>query len=147
MNTSGMGRQLALVSLFPARKPRTLDQALTHAARQWLGNECVVTEQLSYRYRQIDKWLTSLAAGLITNGIKLGDRVALVMANYAAFVAIEFAIFSVGTIVAPKNFLNLRNEDADTDSLRQQMVNQRIRHPEKLERLYTVAPVPREMDL
>jgi len=112
MNTSGMGRQLALVSLFPARKPRTLDQALTHAARQWLGNECVVTEQLSYRYRQIDKWLTSLAAGLITNGIKLGDRVALVMANYAAFVAIEFAIFSVGTIVAPINFLNLRNEMA-----------------------------------
>ena len=47
-------------------------------------------------------------------------------------------------LAAEDGLLNCVKPDADADSLCQQMLNQRIEHPEKLERLYTVAP-PRHL--
>ncbi|QDV46436.1 Serine/threonine-protein kinase PknA [Stieleria neptunia] len=43
-------------------------------------------------------------------------------------------------LAAEDGLLNCVKPEADADSLCQQMLNQRIEHPEKLERLYTVAP-------
>ncbi|WP_372897212.1 AAA family ATPase [Stieleria sp.] len=47
-------------------------------------------------------------------------------------------------LAAEDGLLNCVKPEADADSLCQQMLNQRIEHPEKLQRLYTVAP-PRQL--
>lgn len=110
MNASVKGRQLALASLYPTWEPRTLDQALSHAAKQWPNNEFIVSEQRSYTYQEIDEWAARLAGGLIASGVNPGDHVALLMANYPEFVAIKFAISRVGAVAVPINFLNRRDE-------------------------------------
>lgn len=110
MNASVKDRQAELALLYPRWEPRTLDQALTHAAKQWPDNEFIVSEQRSYSYKEIDDWSARLAGGLIARGINLGDHVALVMANYPEFVAIKFAISRIGAVAVPINFLNRRDE-------------------------------------
>jgi len=110
MNASVKDRQAELALLYPIWEPRTLDQALTHAAKQWPDNEFIVSEQRSYTYKEIDDWSARLAGGLIAKGINPGDHVALVMANYPEFVAIKFAISRIGAVAVPINFLNRRDE-------------------------------------
>src|SRR5690606_12780453 len=51
-----------------------------------------------------------LAQGLHRAGIRPGDHVALVMANYPEFIALKFAISRAGATAVPINFLNRRDE-------------------------------------
>jgi fatty-acyl-CoA synthase len=55
-------------------------------------------------------WAKRLVAGLINSGVKPGDHVALLMANFPEFIAIKFAISMVGAVAVPINFLNKRDE-------------------------------------
>ena len=55
-------------------------------------------------------WSVQLAAGLVNKGVKPGDHVALLMANFPEFVAVKFAIAMVGAVAVPINFLNKRDE-------------------------------------
>ena len=55
-------------------------------------------------------WSARLAAGLVNKGVKPGDHVALLMANFPEFVAVKFAIAMVGAVAVPINFLNKRDE-------------------------------------
>lgn len=55
-------------------------------------------------------WSMRLAAGLVNSGVKPGDHVALLMANFPEFVAIKFAIAMVGAVAVPINFLYKRDE-------------------------------------
>ena len=55
-------------------------------------------------------WSVQLAAGLVNKGVKPGDHVALLMANFPEFVAVKFAIAMVGAVAVPVNFLNKRDE-------------------------------------
>jgi fatty-acyl-CoA synthase len=46
----------------------------------------------------------------VSKGVKPGDHVALLMANFPEFVAVKFAIALVGAVAVPINFLNKRDE-------------------------------------
>lgn len=72
--------------------------------------EMVVTETRTFTYGQMRDWSRRLAAGLQRLGVRRGDRVAVVMANYPEFVAIRFAIARIGAVMVPVNFLNKRDE-------------------------------------
>jgi hypothetical protein len=63
----------------------------------------------------------------------------------SASIASEMGLFPY-QLAAEDGLLALTNTFADADSLRQQMLNHQIGHPERLERLYTVAPVKRKTD-
>ncbi len=56
-------------------------------------------------YQQLGKEIISLASGLMSLDIKVGDRIALLMRNRPEFVTIFFAILRVGGIPVPLNYL------------------------------------------
>ena len=103
-------RQAALEQAKPAWNPLTLDQALSLAASDWPDNEFVVSERGCFSYRALDQWVTELAVGLVSKGVRKGDHVALLMANYPEFVALKFAIARAGAVAVPINFMNRRDE-------------------------------------
>jgi fatty-acyl-CoA synthase len=103
-------RQAALEQAKPAWNPLTLDQALSLAASEWPDNEFVVSERGCFSYSALDQWVTELAVGLVSEGVRKGDNVALLMANYPEFVALKFAIARAGAVAVPINFMNRRDE-------------------------------------
>lgn len=61
----------------------------------------------------------------------------------AAEIASEFGLIPY-QLAAEDGLLSVRHDQAEPDSLRQRMLNHRIMHPERLERLYTVAAPPKD---
>ncbi len=103
-------RQQALGARFPAWRPRTLDQLFDAMAGEFAGRPCVVTDDASWSYAEMKAWSERLAAGLAQSGVKPGDHVGLLMANYPHFVAAKLAIARAGAVCVPINFLNRRDE-------------------------------------
>jgi fatty-acyl-CoA synthase len=103
-------RRQALEAAHPAWLPRTLAGALDDATQQHPERLLVIGADRSYSYRDIQAWSRTLAAGLIARGVVAGDHVALLMANYPAFVALKFAIARIGAVAVPINYL-LRSQE------------------------------------
>lgn len=103
-------RQAALAARFPQWVARTLDGMLDAAAAEFPDRPYVITDHQTWTYREVQDWSCRLAAGLTAFGIKRGDHVALVLANYPEFVALKFAIARVGAVAVPINMLNRRDE-------------------------------------
>ncbi|HEX4246267.1 MAG TPA: AMP-binding protein, partial [Pseudonocardia sp.] len=83
---------------------------LTAAAEEFPDRPYVITDERCWTYREIDHWSQRIAAGLVRAGIRPGEHVALVMANFAEFVAVKYAIARVGAVCVPVNFLYRRDE-------------------------------------
>ena len=103
-------RQALLRQRFPVWQSLTLDGLLAKNAQDYPDRDFVVSNQRTWTYAQMHAWSKKLASGLVNKGIKPGDHVALLMANYPEFVAIKFAIAMVGAVAVPINFLNKRDE-------------------------------------
>ncbi len=103
-------RQAELESRFPRWEPRTLDQMLDFVAERFPDRPYVITDDRSYSYRDVKRWSQRLAAGLAGAGVRPGDHVAVVMANYPEFVALSYAISRCGAVSVPVNYLNRRDE-------------------------------------
>ncbi len=103
-------RQAALARRFPDWRPRTLAGMLDHAAEAFPDRPYLITDDRTWTYRQMADWSASVAAGLVAAGVRPGEQVALVMANYPAFAALKFAIAAVGAVAVPVNILNRRDE-------------------------------------
>lgn len=88
----------------------TLDDLLEKSAQEFPGRPFVITHNQSWTYGEMHSWAKQLAVGLINSGVKPGDHVAMLMANFPEFVAIKFAIAMVGAVAVPLNFLNKRDE-------------------------------------
>lgn len=103
-------RQQALWRRYPHWQPRTLDQALDAVAAEFPDRPYVVTDSRSWSYREIQAWSERIAAGLVAAGVRPGEHVALLLANYPEFVAVKFGIARAGAVAVPINFLNRRDE-------------------------------------
>lgn len=103
-------RRRALVARHPVWRELTLDQLLDEAAAEFGVREYVVTDDRSWTYAEVKDWSERIAGGLRAIGIESGDHVAIVMANFAEFVALKYAIARVGATCVPVNFLNRRDE-------------------------------------
>jgi fatty-acyl-CoA synthase len=103
-------RRKALDDRFPQWEPRTIDQALAAAAAEFPDRQLVVTDDRSFTYREILDWSRLLAGGLVASGVRPGDHVAIVLANYPEFVAMSYAVSAAGATTVPINFLNRRDE-------------------------------------
>jgi fatty-acyl-CoA synthase len=103
-------RQALLRQRFPVWQSLTLDGLLARNAQDYPNRVFVITDGQSWTYAQMHAWSRRLAAGLAHSGVKAGDHVALLMANFPEFVAIKFAIAMVGAVAVPINFLNKRDE-------------------------------------
>lgn len=103
-------RQQALWHRYPVWQAHSLDQMLDRVAAEFPERPYVVTDNANYTYRDIQIGSERIAAGLVAAGVRPGDHVALLLANYPEFVAVKFAIARAGAVAVPINFLNRRDE-------------------------------------
>lgn len=103
-------RQAGLRQRFPVWQPHTLHGLLEKNAQEFPDRDFVVTAQQTWTCADMHAWAGRLAAGLQSSGVKAGDHVALLMANFPEYIACKFAISMVGAVAVPINFLNKRDE-------------------------------------
>ncbi len=110
MSNSIQQRRDALSKRIPAWTPRCLHQMLDDAENEFGPRDYMVTQTQTHSYAEIAERSRAIAGGLRQIGVKRGDHVAVIMANYVEFVALKFAISRVGATCVPINFLNRRDE-------------------------------------
>lgn len=98
-------RRRRLAERFPVWQPRSLGYWLTVCAEQYGDRPLVITDDRTLTYRQADAFASELADGLVALGVRPGDHVGIVMANYLEFVPVKFAIAKAGAVAVPMNFL------------------------------------------
>jgi fatty-acyl-CoA synthase len=103
-------RRAAIEARHPVWRAKTLSQALDSAALEFAERPLVITDSKSYTYRDLQNWSRALAAGLIECGVRTGDHVAVVLANFPEFVAVKYAIARAGAVAVPVNFA-LRSQE------------------------------------
>src|SRR2546423_12848090 len=82
---------------------RTLLDYLSEASRNWPDRPSLFFKGSTITYRQLEEESDSLAAALVTIGVKPGDRVALCLPNCPQFMIAEYAAWKAGAIVCPFN--------------------------------------------
>ena len=85
--------------------PMTISQQLDAMTERFVERPLILTDDVAYSYRDIQIWSLRVAAGLIEMGVKPGEHVAVIMANYPEFVALKYAISRVGAVCVPLNYL------------------------------------------
>jgi len=103
-------RRRALEAQHPVWHGRTISQALDAATDEFADRPLVITQGASFTYGEIQTWSRRLARGLIECGVGVGDHIAVVMANFPAFVAVKYAISRIGGVAVPVNFALKRQE-------------------------------------
>ena len=84
---------------------RPLGQHLDECVDRFGDDPFVITDDRMWTYRELRDWSRRLAGGLVALGVQPGEHVALIMANYPEFIAVKFAIASIGAVCVPVNFL------------------------------------------
>lgn len=103
-------RRSALAARHPVWEPRTLDGFLADCAAERGARPLVITDHGTLSYADVDAWATRLADGLVARGVRAGDHVGIIMANYPEFVPVKFAVARAGAVAVPLNFLYRRDE-------------------------------------
>ena len=103
-------RRHALRERFPSWRPRTLDGWLDECAEAFGPRPFVITDTTTLTYAEVAEQSRRLAEGLRTLGVRPGDRVGMLMANYPEFVTVKFAVARAGAIAVPFNYLYRRDE-------------------------------------
>jgi fatty-acyl-CoA synthase len=103
-------RRAALRARFGVWEPVTLSGFLTRSVQNFGDRPFVITDERTASYAEIDAWATRLAGGLAALGVRPGDRVGVLMANYLEFVPVKFAIARAGAVAIPFNYLYRQDE-------------------------------------
>jgi acyl-CoA synthetase (AMP-forming)/AMP-acid ligase II len=77
---------------------------LSQNARKFPDVLAIECEGRNYTYRELNEEVNRLAHGLMNQGFKKGDKIALMMKNSDHFVISFFAIAKMGAVVVPVNF-------------------------------------------
>jgi fatty-acyl-CoA synthase len=110
MDASIDERRAELRRRFPVWTPMALHERLDACAAEFADRPLVITDERTVSYAEAAAWAARLADGLVALGVRPGDRVGLVMANYPEFVPLKFAISRVGAIAIPFNYLYRTDE-------------------------------------
>nr|WP_196790409.1 AMP-binding protein [Streptomyces caniscabiei] len=95
---------------FPRWTPRTLDDWLDHCAARYGDRPFVITDERTIGYAETAEWAARLADGLAALGVRPGDRVGLLMANFLEFAPLKFAVARTGAVAIPFNYLYRQEE-------------------------------------
>lgn len=83
----------------------SLPAALRYAALQAGGAPAVIGTETPTSFARLDGWSESLAATLVAEGVRRGDRIALYCPNSAEFAVAYCGILKAGGVVVPINLL------------------------------------------
>ena len=103
-------RRAALRARFPVWTPATLSDFLSRSAAEYGDRPFVLTDERTLSYAEADAWASELADGLAALGVRPGERVGMLMANYLEFVPVKFAIARAGAVAIPFNYLYRQDE-------------------------------------
>ena len=84
---------------------RPLGRHLDHCVERFGDEPFILNDDRMWTYGEVRDWSRRLAGGLVAMGVQVGDHIAVVMANYAEFIAVKFAVASIGAVCVPVNFL------------------------------------------
>ena len=110
MTTDIEERREALRGRFPVWRPQTLAGWIDTCAGRYGNRPLVLSDDARLSYSEVATESGRLADGLAALGVRPGDRVGMVMANYPQFVTVKFAIARVGAIAVPLNFFYRQDE-------------------------------------
>ena len=102
-------RRLIQDAVEPWRR-RALHDVLDDAVQRFGHRPLVLAEEVTYTYDEAREYSLHLASGLARLGIGRGDRVALVLANYAEYVPLKVAVSRLGAVAVPLNYLYRKQE-------------------------------------
>jgi fatty-acyl-CoA synthase len=94
-------RQQDLQARHPEWVPRRLDQLLDAVVEEFPDRQYVLIDRRYCTNRDVQEWSVRIAAGLARLGVKVGDHVAVVLANYPEFSAVKYGIARVGATCVP----------------------------------------------
>jgi fatty-acyl-CoA synthase len=103
-------RRSALRERFAIWTPRTLHERLDECCAAYGMRPFVITDDRTISYDETADWSRRLADGLAALGVRPGDRVGLLLANYLEFVPLKFAISRAGAVAIPFNYLYRQDE-------------------------------------
>ena len=98
-------RRAAMERRHPSWVPMTLDRYLTRATGEFGDRPLVITDDLVLTFADMEAQATHVAHMLHARGVRAGDRVALLIANYPIAVALLFGIWRAGATAVPLNTL------------------------------------------
>lgn len=82
----------------------TIDAAFERLTDEYAERLYVIADDANLTYSQTQKKAELLAKAFRSLGVKRGDRVALLMANYAIFAPLALAVWRLGASVIPVNY-------------------------------------------
>lgn len=103
-------RRSRLRAEFSEWVPRTLGDWLDYCAGKYADRPFVITDERTITYSETMRWADRLADGLAAIGVRPGDHVGIVMANYLEFVPVKFAVAKAGAVAIPFNYLYRTDE-------------------------------------
>jgi fatty-acyl-CoA synthase len=103
-------RRAALRERFATWTPRTLHDRLDECCAAYGERPFVITDERAISYDETADWSVRLADGLAALGVRPGDRVGLILANYLEFAPLKFAISRAGAVAIPFNYLYRQEE-------------------------------------
>ena len=98
-------RRSKLLSRFPSLPALTISGLFDLIAGEFPERPVVLTPDSSITYREAQSMSRRWASGLIGLGLKAGEHVAIVMANYPEFPIMKLAIARAGCVSVPINYL------------------------------------------
>jgi fatty-acyl-CoA synthase len=98
-------RRSALLARFPSWPSLTISGLFDLIANEFPDRPVVLTPDRSITYREAQSISRRWASGLINLGLKAGEHVAIVMANYPEFPIMKLAIARAGCVSVPINYL------------------------------------------
>lgn len=103
-------RRAAIARRHPDWPDTSLDAYLDRAAGAFGDRPLVLSDAETLSYAEVAARSERIARGLRALGLRPGERVGMVMANYPATVPILFAIWRVGAVAVPMNTLYRADE-------------------------------------
>ena len=91
-------------------RQHTIGDILRRTASRVPSKLAIQCGNTKWSYRQFDDICNQIARHLISKGLKVGDKVALVARNSHGFAALRFALARIGAILVPINFMLNANE-------------------------------------
>jgi fatty-acyl-CoA synthase len=89
---------------------QTLGDLLRRTAARTPHKTAIRCGAVVWTYAQFDRLCSQLGAGFTAQGIRMGDRVAILARNSHAFAAVRFAVARIGAVLVPINFM-LKGEE------------------------------------
>ena len=103
-------RRADLEREFAPWRPCTTDENFERAAARFGSRPYVIAGDLTWTYDDVLERTRRLADGLAALGVRPGDHVALLMANYPDYAPVKLAISRVGAVAVPLNYLYRTSE-------------------------------------